>query len=131
MRLRATHRHARERDYRARGGPWDVPDLDTLLSARASESALTDRAGRLAAGLRARGVRRRDVVAWQLPNWEEVIALYRACWRLGAVAAPIHHQAGAAEVARMVELLEPSMCFAAPRVPLGERDGTIAVRAAS
>ena len=36
-----------------------------------------------------------DVVAWQAPNWHEAVLLYRACWRLGAIAAPIHHQAGA------------------------------------
>ena len=31
-----------------------------------------------------------DIVAWQLPNWHEAVVLYRACWRLGAVACPLH-----------------------------------------
>ena len=52
----------------------------------------------MAGGLRARGVRRGDVVAWQLPNWWEAVVLFHACWRSGAVAAPIHHQVGPAEV---------------------------------
>lgn len=63
----------------------------------------------LAGGLRAAGIRRGDIVAWQAPNWSEVGALYRACWQLGAVAAPIHHQAGSREVADLVARLEPAM----------------------
>jgi acyl-coenzyme A synthetase/AMP-(fatty) acid ligase len=30
-----------------------------------------------------------DAVAWQSPNRTEVDVLYRACWRLGAIAAPL------------------------------------------
>ena len=33
--------------------------------------------------------------------------LYRACWRLGAVGAPVHHQAGPAEVEAMLATIEP------------------------
>ena len=67
----------------------------------------------LAGGLHGMGVGRGDVVAWQRPNGPEVITLYRACWRLGAVAAPIHHLAGDAEVARLLARLDPSVFFAA------------------
>jgi len=35
--------------------------------------------------------------------------LYRACWRLGAVAAPMHHQAGEGDVARMREAVQPAV----------------------
>lgn len=62
----------------------------------------------VAGGLRALGVRRGDRVAWQLPNDDRVIALYRACWRLGAVAVPLHHRAGAAELGALVDLLSPA-----------------------
>ena len=48
-----------------------------------------------------------DTVAWQSPNRWEAVALYRACWRLGAVAAPLHHQAGPAEVDRILAGLRP------------------------
>jgi acyl-CoA synthetase (AMP-forming)/AMP-acid ligase II len=61
----------------------------------------------LAGGLRAAGVGHGDVVAWQAPNWHEVVLLYRACWRLGAIAGPIHHQAGPADVERFLEVLGP------------------------
>ncbi len=47
------------------------------------------------------------MVAWQAPNWHEVVLLYRACWRLGAVAGPLHHQAGTADVERMLTVLAP------------------------
>ncbi|MDQ3293904.1 MAG: AMP-binding protein, partial [Actinomycetota bacterium] len=52
----------------------------------------------VAGGLRAAGVRRRDAVAWQLPNCWQAVVLYRACWRLGAVATPVHNHAGPADV---------------------------------
>jgi len=61
----------------------------------------------LAGGLRSEGVRRGDVVAWQAPNWHESLLLFRACWRLGAIAAPVHHQAAAAEVERMLRQVDP------------------------
>jgi len=127
--LRATYRHPRARAYRAPGGPWDLPSLDALLSAAAHGArralvvddsagvrldgrALEDAVARVAGGLRAQGVRRGDVVAWQAPNWWEVVVLYRAAWRLGAVAAPVHHLAGGADVERMLAEISPSVWLA-------------------
>jgi cyclohexanecarboxylate-CoA ligase len=124
-RLRPTYRHPEARAYAAPGGPWDAPTLDALLR-RAAGSArgplLVDDTGAsldgpaveaataaLAGGLRAAGVRRGDVVAWQAPNGHEVALLYRACWRLGAVAGPIHHQAGTGDVEGMLAVLEPRL----------------------
>ncbi|MEJ5254102.1 MAG: AMP-binding protein [Acidimicrobiales bacterium] len=63
----------------------------------------------LAGGLRRRGVRRGDRVAWRLPNDERVIALYRACWRLGAVAAPLHPRSGGAEIGALISQLAPAV----------------------
>jgi cyclohexanecarboxylate-CoA ligase len=54
-------------------------------------------------------VRHGDVVAWQAPNWHEVILLYRACWRLGAIAGPIHHHAGPADVDQFLDVLAPRL----------------------
>jgi cyclohexanecarboxylate-CoA ligase len=122
--LRPTYRHPRAREYLAPGGPWDVASLDELVSNAARRATgdlvVDDSAGvrldgseleamvsALAGGLRAAGVRKRDVVAWQSPNWHEVVVLYRACWRLGAIAAPIHHQSGPADVDRMLAALDP------------------------
>ncbi|HEY7916595.1 MAG TPA: AMP-binding protein [Acidimicrobiales bacterium] len=142
MNLRPTYRQAQATRYLRPGGAWDVPTLDQLLSSRRppADPAIVDGSARLDAaalervvaalsgGLRSLGVRRGSVVTWQLPNWWEAIALFRACWRCGAVAAPIHHQVGPTEVGRMVESLRPTASFAAPGMPLTEREGTIGVR---
>jgi cyclohexanecarboxylate-CoA ligase len=123
--LRATYRHPDAAAYRAAGGPWDRPSLDQLVSATARRTPtplLVDDSGAtldgpavetavasLAGGLRAAGVRHGDVVAWQAPNWHEVVVLYRACWRLGAIAGPIHHQAGTADVDALLKVLGPRL----------------------
>ncbi|HUF84805.1 MAG TPA: AMP-binding protein, partial [Acidimicrobiia bacterium] len=127
--MKPTYRHPRARDYLAPGGPWDIPSLDALVTDAAATSSgkllvdhgagvrldgagLEARVAALAGGLRAAGVRRRDVVAWQAPNWHEVVLLYRACWRLGAVAGPVHHHAGPADVDAMLSVLEPKVWLA-------------------
>ena len=35
--------------------------------------------------------------------------LYRACWRLGAIAAPLHHQLGASDVERARDAVRPKV----------------------
>ncbi len=67
------------------------------------------RVAEVAGGLRARGVKPGDVVAWQSPNRLEVNVLYRACWRIGAVAAPLHHQLGPADVAALLARVQPAL----------------------
>jgi len=129
--LRATYRHPEARAYRAPGGPWDAASLDDALTHAAAsargpvlvdDTTTLDGPGvvaataALAGGLRAAGVRRGDVVAWQAPNWHEVVLLYRACWRLGAVAGPIHHQAGTADVERMLATLSPRLFLSSEEV---------------
>ena len=105
MTLRPTFVHPRTDEWTRPGGPWDQPSLDELLGPHEGVAAL-------AGGLHDLGVRRGDVVAWQRPNQPDVVTLYRACWRLGAVAAPIHHLAGDAEVARLLARLDPNAFFA-------------------
>lgn len=126
MDLKPTYTHPEAKAYRAHGGPWDVPSLDVLITeaARTSNGTLLaddttgtrldgrhleSRVAALAGGLRAAGVKRGDVVAWQAPNWHEVVLLYRACWRLGAIAGPIHHLAGPTDVEGMLAVLEPTV----------------------
>ena len=81
-----------------------------------------------AGGLRATGVRRGDLVTWQLPNWWEALVLFRACWRCGAVAAPLHHQVGAAEVSRLLAELRPAAALSTPGLPLAGLIDAIEVR---
>lgn len=44
---------------------------------------------RIAAGLSAHGISAGDVVAMQLPNWWEMLALHIACMRIGAITNPL------------------------------------------
>ncbi|MGO8873074.1 MAG: AMP-binding protein [Acidimicrobiales bacterium] len=142
VRLRATYRQAGAASYGRPGGDWEVPTLDRLLAGPRDPGALAvvdgdvridartlDRlASSVAGGLRELGVRRRDVVAWQLPNWWEALVLFHACWRCGAVAAPVHHQVGSAEVTRMLAALEPAVLLGTPGLPMAGVADTIGVR---
>jgi acyl-CoA synthetase (AMP-forming)/AMP-acid ligase II len=117
MRLTATWSHT--------GPPPDTPSLERLLAldvegpahhvrvidgARDLDAvALDELSARLAGALANLGVRPGDAVAWQSPNRWEVVALYRACWRLGAIAAPVHHQGGARDLDHVVSTVEPTM----------------------
>jgi cyclohexanecarboxylate-CoA ligase len=146
MAIRPTHKHALAKEYRRAGGAWDVPTLDALLTTtdpvspsrpahdvvvdgdrRFTAADLEELIAALAGGLRDAGVRRHDVVAWQLPNGHESMALYRATWRLGAIAAPIHHQAGSDDVTKTVERLDPKLLVGAAHLPAAHRDGTYVV----
>ena len=109
--LAPTFESPRTDHYRRRGGPWDRPSLDVLLT-RVAGAALADRVARVAGGLRARGVGPGSAVAWQSVNRDEVAVLYRACWRLGAVAAPVHHQMGPHDVAGAIEAVQPGFVVA-------------------
>src|SRR5690348_11036658 len=56
---------------------------------RLSYGELGERVGRIAQGLSELGIGAGDVVAFQLPNWWEFIALFYATNRIGAVANPL------------------------------------------
>ncbi len=137
-RLRPTFVPTRAAHYRRAGGPWDRGVLESTFTARPG-AGIVDDSGRLdgaavetgvaalAGRLRAAGVRRGDVVAWQLPNGAPAIVLYRACWRLGTVAAPLHHRLGAAEVAGALDQVSPVMVLSAPDLPAADLPGALAV----
>jgi cyclohexanecarboxylate-CoA ligase len=127
---------ARAGDYTAPGGAWDAPSLDVLLDGaleRAAGELVVDESGarqdagavraevaRLAGALTALGVGPGDTVGWQLPNGLDAALLPRACWRIGAVAAPIHHRALAADVAHALAVVRPAVLVAAPGSPAAE-----------
>jgi cyclohexanecarboxylate-CoA ligase len=137
--LRATLVHPGATRYRRAGGPWDRPALDASFPT-AARAAIVDGAERLeavaveqrvatlAGALRRSGVRRGDVVAWQLPNGASAVLLYRACWRLGAVAAPLHHRMGAAEVTAACEQVAPVVVVAAAGLPAADSDHALVLR---
>lgn len=128
-------RHARADDYLRTGGPWDVPSLDLALS-RTTTTAVDDArslapgpldeaVSATAAWLAAHGGGPGAVVSWQLPNSVEAYLLYRACWRLGAVAAPVHHAAGGADVDAALDQVSPDLVIAAPERAALARPGAV------
>ena len=58
---------------------------DTALSYR----QMDERSRRIAMGLAKAGIEKDDVVAWQLPNWWQFMAMHLACLRIGAVSNPL------------------------------------------
>jgi cyclohexanecarboxylate-CoA ligase len=120
-RLQATFTPVRVGEYTRPGGAWDLPSLDTLLTtaAASADAQMLDRVARVAGGLRAAGVVPGDVVAWQSPNRAEVPVLYRACWRLGAVAAPVHHNTGARERDAQLATVSPRVLVDLDDLPAG------------
>jgi cyclohexanecarboxylate-CoA ligase len=115
---------SRAKSYRRQGGPWDVPTLETLISAhggevvdgetRISAAEANDLVAVVAGGLLERGVRRGEAVTWQLPNSLAAAILTRACWRIGAVAAPVLHSFGSAEVEAALRQVEPALSLTLP-----------------
>jgi cyclohexanecarboxylate-CoA ligase len=110
--LRPTFTHRRSAEYRRPGGPWDGPTLDGLPWAGGAGDPVPVRVAALAGALRGRGVRRGDVVMWQVPNSDGARLLFLACWRAGATAAPVHPHAGPAEVERTRAMLAPRLFVA-------------------
>ncbi len=140
--MRATYRAPRSEHYRRPGGPWDGCGLERALRRptthdcvlvdgrrRFGPDELIDAIDRVAGGLRQAGARAGAVVAWQTPNWFESIILLRACWRIGAVAAPVLARAGSRDVEQMLDIIDPHVVLAAPDAPLGRHPGAIGVRA--
>jgi cyclohexanecarboxylate-CoA ligase len=87
-----------------------VVDAETRLSPAQMEALVASVAG----GLRASGVTKGDAVAWQLPNSLAAAVLTRACWRIGAVAAPLLHSFGAAEVEGALGQIDPARVLELP-----------------
>lgn len=127
-RLRPTLTPTRAAHYRRAGGPWDRGSLDDTFAATPATAVVADgwrlggtafdvAVGTVAGALHRAGVRRGDVVAWQLPNGIPAVVLYRACWRLGAVAAPLHHRLGSAEVGAALAQVDPRVVLSDPGLP--------------
>lgn len=100
-----------------RDGLWDGATLGGLLATSLGSSAqlpfvvhsearpfagtiadVAEIGRRFAAGLRARGIGRGDVVAYQLPNWMEAAAVFWGLSLLGAVIEPVVASYGSKEV---------------------------------
>src|SRR6267142_4220321 len=112
-------------------GHWRDESLEGYLErwarGRPSRTALVDGRGRcswedlaravdrVAHGLRAHGLGPGGVVSCQLPNWNEVVVLFLAALRLGAVVNPIPPTYRASELRFMLGLLESQVAVVPAR----------------
>ena len=71
-------------------------------------------ADRLAAGLRAAGIGRGDIVVWWSGPSLDSLTVMTACARAGAVFAPLSPLLGDAEAAEVVAYMRPALLIAAP-----------------
>jgi cyclohexanecarboxylate-CoA ligase len=106
-RLSPTFSHPLSSEWAGPAGPWPTQTLDEAIT---SEDGLVNS---VAGGLMDAGIRRGDTVCWQKANGPEAIALFRAAWRLGAVAAPIHHLAGPIDRDVLLSRLRPALYLGA------------------
>jgi cyclohexanecarboxylate-CoA ligase len=86
---------------------------------RLAHADLFEHVGTLAGGLAAAGVGAGDAVTWPARPDRTSALLYRACWRLAAVAAPTHHRATDVERAELVRRLDPVVEVDPDRLPDG------------
>jgi acyl-CoA synthetase (AMP-forming)/AMP-acid ligase II len=70
---------------------------------------LADESERIAHGLAANGVKPGDRVALHMLNRPEIIVAYYACYRLGAIAAPLRSTFTFAELAPLLQRLRPAL----------------------
>jgi cyclohexanecarboxylate-CoA ligase len=136
--MRPTFEPSRGRIWRQPGGAWDGADLRTLAPT-GSHLAVVDGPLRLTASefgrfideltglLQSSGIRRRDVVAWQLPNSALALGMFWACWRIGAVAAPVHRRLGSVEITAALDQVSPAVVLTASDLPASGFDGAVTV----
>jgi long-chain acyl-CoA synthetase len=70
---------------------------------------LADESERVAQGFAAQGLRAGDRVVLHMMNRPEMLVAYYACFRLGAIAAPLRTAFTSAELTPMLERLRPSI----------------------
>lgn len=96
------------------GGMFDkatdlYPDKEALVddTSRFSYAELRDRVDRLATGLMDLGIKQRDFVLLQLPNWHEFIFAFYALQKIGAIVVLLVARHSLAEISYLSELTSP------------------------
>ncbi len=92
-------------------------DMVVSGASRFSSGELEGRVRALASGLADRGVEQGDRVAFRLPTGVDGVVVYRACWRIGAVAVALHPAAGSHQLNRSLDQARPVITIAGPDFP--------------
>lgn len=113
-----------------------IPDSEKTAIIRGHERWTYNRlladVDRLAAGLAAAGVQAGDRVALHIATGPEIALAYLACFRLGAIAAPLNLRLKTPELEDMLRRLKPSLYIGdAVHYPLIKPIGTDVLRADS
>jgi cyclohexanecarboxylate-CoA ligase len=118
------HTPAQREEYRRKGYWPDKTSIDFLrgavqrfpdktavkdINSHYSFRELTRLVDRCAYGLLEMGIRPGDVVAFQLPNWNEWIILHYACTRIGAVSNPLIPIYRGREIEMMLHAAQPKL----------------------
>lgn len=88
---------------------------ETQATTRLTYHELNERVACIARVLDASGVGKGDVVAFQLPNWWEFVAVHLACVRIGAVSNPLMPIFRRRELSFMLHLAEAKVLIAPAR----------------
>ena len=92
-------------------------DMVVSGAGRFSSGELEGQVRALVSGLAARGVEQGDRVAFRLPTGVDGVVVYRACWRIGAVAVALHPAAGSHQLNRALVQARPVITIAGPDFP--------------
>jgi long-chain acyl-CoA synthetase len=89
----------------------EFPDQVALIAGAASWNyrRLAASVDRLARAMTARGVRAGDRVVLHMPNYAEMVIACFACFRTGALPAPLNTRYRGAEIEMMLERLKPAL----------------------
>lgn len=89
--------------------PLNRPDLSAQPAQSLSYQELHDRIEQCSYGLMQAGLKKDDIVFVQLPNIVELVILYMACSRLGAIISPVPMQYQKHELADILPILQPKI----------------------
>jgi acyl-CoA synthetase (AMP-forming)/AMP-acid ligase II len=102
---------ARQPDRLAVADQPNKADLTGLPAQRLDYRGLEHFSARLASELLARGIGAGDRLLVQLPNISELLALYGATSRIGAIISPVPVQYGSHELRQFAAALSPAACI--------------------
>jgi cyclohexanecarboxylate-CoA ligase len=99
----------------------EAPSRDDLVvdgERRLSSGDLNTAVSELASALLNAGVNAGDRVGFQLPVCVDAVIVYRACWRIGAVAAALHPAARGAQLSAALAQLDARLLITDPSMEL-------------
>lgn len=100
---------ASKADNTALVDPLNRPELTGQAAKSLSYQDLQEHIEQLSFGLMQAGLKKDDIIFVQLPNIVELVMLYMACSRLGAIVSPVPMQYLKHELADILPILQPKM----------------------